>query len=150
MNAFRPSHEECRYKYVGIAPHEIMTLLGGWKTHSVLQLPILDGVPGDCVPQDCAVDDVHWDACSREFRVLLYHESFEPVPAGEDVPRINLASHVVTLDLDAVREVYVPHCMKHKYAIANVVEREGPFQLRQSDLDQDATPVQTVKFREFT
>lgn len=61
-----------------------MTLMGNWRHHDYVALPILKGLPdGYCIRT------VQFSFSHQAFAFLIEHESFPDVPDGEEIPRGN-------------------------------------------------------------
>ncbi len=90
---------EPRYRYFIIETAALMTLLGGWRGHETVCLPIVKGLPDGTF-----INGVHYDFSRDGFIIRFYHESFKPILPGCH-PMIETWEHeAVTIQTNAVSQ----------------------------------------------
>jgi len=80
-----------RRKTFRVSPAVILTLMGCWRKHDIIQLPVLE------LPADAVLSDVIYEPLLHAFTFLVYSETFPEVPEGEYAPAIEADWQTVEL-----------------------------------------------------
>lgn len=94
-----------------VSEEAIMTLLGGWRHHQCIHLPVLteaayaSGGKTVSIPDDYTIERVFYDELYRSFVLIVAHPSFPEVPLGEYPQVLSLMNHaIVNLPVKSERD----------------------------------------------